>query len=381
MAQAAIAPKPKKRGRTLSITTPECLRDRQIVRALAAWFVKKARPLPWRTMPRRAYPSLVSELMLQQTQVSRVLEKFGPFLKKFPSVEALAAADESDVLAAWSGLGYYRRARLLQACSRAIVQTHGGVVPCGIDELVELPGIGRYTAGAIASIVFGEPTPIVDGNVCRVLQRLEGMRGHAGEKKVTGWAWERAGELVALTTRGKQAAAFNEGLMELGATVCVPDSPRCGQCPLRHHCSSNARNLTSAIPEPKPRTTRAITHHSVAIVRRTSANGATEYLLEQRPATGLWAGLWQPPTLERETALENSVSRLLKRLRIGVETGGVERAHRDSVFHTTHREVRFRAWTVAASAVKSKSDRRWVASDKLDTLAISNAHRRLLAET
>lgn len=314
--------------------------------------------------------------MLQQTQVSRVLEKFGPFMNRFPTVESLGAADEADVLAAWSGLGYYRRARLLHACARAIVREHGGVVPGSAEALEALPGIGRYTAGAIASIVHGQREPIVDGNVCRVLQRLEAKKGHAGDKDVMAWSWERAERLVALTSRGKQIARFNEGLMELGAIVCTPENPRCEVCPLREECVANAKRLTGDIPAPKRRASRVRVHHDVVIVHRRGANGTTEFLLERRSNDGMWAGMWQPPAREAMNAAEADFSDLLRVLRLrGCELVG---GPTDSVFLATHREVRFRVWRVRGATRTSTPERRWVSECDLNSLAISNAHRRLL---
>src|SRR5690606_18318055 len=211
-------------------------RDRRIVRDLCRWFARAARDLPWRALPRDPYRALVSEFMLQQTQVSRVLEKFGPFLERFPSVEALAAADEGQIAAAWSGLGYYRRARHLQAAARAIVAEHGGRVPTKAATLENLPGIGRYTAGAISSIVFGEPVPVVDGNVTRVVLRIEGRDLPQEAPATARFVWERAAALVEVAAgtkaKGIGPGFLNEALMELGATVCVPRSPRCLECPI-----------------------------------------------------------------------------------------------------------------------------------------------------
>jgi A/G-specific adenine glycosylase len=317
--------------------------------------------------------------MLQQTQVSRVLEKFGPFLEQFDSVQALADADETRVMAAWSGLGYYRRARLLHACSKAIVQGHGGTVPSSIEQLQELPGIGRYTAGAIASIVFGEREAIVDGNVCRVLQRLDAREGHAGDRNVTGWAWGRAERLVGLTARGKEIAHFNEGLMELGATVCTPDGPRCDRCPLSGDCIAYQNGLTESIPAPKPRAKRRRVQHDVVIVHRRGAKGTTEYLLEQRPETGLWAGMWQPPASEAETS---GSRRTLGEVLVQIGLAGIANVDcegpRESVFQTTHREVLFRAWRVRVDAGMKRTGRKWVAEHALSSVGISNAHRQLM---
>ncbi len=317
--------------------------------------------------------------MLQQTQVSRVLEKFGPFLTKFPTVIALAEANEADVMAAWSGLGYYRRARLLQACAQAVVREHAGTVPCDVQKLKALPGVGRYTAGAIASIMFGEKAPIVDGNVCRVLQRLDAHAGHAGDRKVTDWAWSRAEQLVALTSRGNQVARFNEGLMELGATVCTPDSPRCGECPLRKECSANREGLTESIPAPKPRAKRSRVHHDVVIVHRRGANGATEYLLEQRSESGLWAGMWQPPACEHpHEPASDSIDRLLDAVGLKSLAPEPSISLAKSVFHTTHREVWFRVWKVLAPVRFAGGSRKWFSETSMNDIAISNAHRQLL---
>jgi len=353
-------------------------RDARIVGSLAAWFTKNGRALPWRTEPRRAYPSLVSELMLQQTQVSRVLEKFEPFMKQFASVRALAEADETDVMAAWSGLGYYRRARLLRACAKAIVRDHGGAIPEIAEQLAELPGIGRYTSGAIASIVFGGREAIVDGNVCRVLQRLEAKQGHAGDKKVMDWAWGRAETLVALTARGKEVARFNEGLMELGATVCTPDAPRCGECPLIADCAAYQAGLTESIPAPKPRAKRKRLHHDVVIVHRRGANGVTEYLLEQRPERGLWAGMWQPPATESAAKSRQSLRALMTKVGLSGPADESATGPNESVFHTTHREILFRTWRVRANPSTDKATRRWIAEDAFARVGISNAHRQLM---
>ncbi len=174
--------------------------DRKIARSLEAWFVDAAREMPWRITPRDPYWSLVSEFMLQQTQVSRVLEKFGPFVERFPSIQSLAEADEEEVLGEWSGLGYYRRARMLHACAKAVVEPHNGVIPSDVESLMALPGIGRYTAGAMASMVFGDREPLVDGNVMRVLQRLHNVDQQQTDPATIKWAWERATRLVEAST-------------------------------------------------------------------------------------------------------------------------------------------------------------------------------------
>ena len=207
----------------------------RIARSIESWFARHQRPLPWRDGydPYRVW---VSEVMLQQTKMEVVLPYFAKFIAKFPTIRKLAAADENDVLAMWSGLGYYRRARMLHAAARAAK----GRVPRKVAELMELPGVGRYTAGAIASIAFNERAPIVDGNVARVIARLTGAEGDA---------WERAEALVRAC---KSPRELNQGLMEIGALLCTPRKPSCLLCPLRNDCATRGDALP--LPKKKPET-------------------------------------------------------------------------------------------------------------------------------
>jgi A/G-specific adenine glycosylase len=194
-------------------------------RALLRWYDRHRRALPWRetTDPYRIW---LSEIMLQQTRVSAVLDHYRIFLERFPRVETLAAASEDAVLAAWSGLGYYRRARLLYRCAKQLVEEHDGRFPQNAAALQSLPGIGRYTAAAISSIAFDEPVAVVDGNVERVFERLTGINSGTTE------TWQQAQALLARSRPGD----FNQAMMELGATVCLPRQPRCRQCPVRNWC-------------------------------------------------------------------------------------------------------------------------------------------------
>lgn len=336
--------------------------DPILTRSLESWFTTNARDLPWRTATRDPYRSLVSELMLQQTQVSRVLEKFEPFLDRFPTVQALAAAPEDDVLAAWSGLGYYRRARLLHACARAIVEHHDGVVPESLDELLELPGIGRYTAGAIASMVFGQRAPIVDGNVIRVLLRVHNQPIAQTDKSTIAWAWERAEQLVHTC---KDPAIFNESMMELGATVCVPKGPKCLHCPISDQCGSLAAGTTESIPIPKPRAKQKHLYCASLVI----SDGDSIYL-EQRPSTGMWAGMYQLPTLERDDRAHEPD----ELARSGTDTP----LHIESFTHiTTHRIVEFAIYRTDAPA---QTPENWTKHpiSTLDSLAISNAQVKAL---
>jgi A/G-specific adenine glycosylase len=353
--------------------------DRQLATALVEWFAASARDLPWRRRTTNATPSgrdpyhaLVAEVMLQQTQVSRVLEKYEPFLAAFPTVRALAEADESQVLAHWSGLGYYRRGRNLHACARAIVDRHDGVVPSDASELATLPGIGRYTAGAISSIVFGRPEPIVDGNITRVLLRIDGVDHAHGSTEAADHAWDRAAELVAATD---DPAQLNESLMELGATVCTPKNVRCDACPVRARCAAARTNRQLLIPRPKIRAPRqplfAWTMH---------IHAGDQILLRRRPDTGLWAGLWELPTVETTNDAEPAeIADIADAARVEPKPGPAFR------FATTHRDVRFQVTEIGpvgsrrAKAVAARfEDAEWVDRGEALARGLSNPQRRLI---
>lgn len=335
---------------------PPSRRDAAIVNAIARWFATSARDLPWRhgsaptASGRDPYRSLVSELMLQQTQVARVLEKFEPFIERFPTARALADAPEEDVLAMWAGLGYYRRARLLHAAAKACRDDHAGAVPEHLDALRALPGVGAYTAGAIASLVHHEPLPIVDGNVSRVLLRIEGRDAAHGDPAATKWAWTRAA-MLAETAGREHIAPFNEGLMELGATVCTPKSPSCDACPARNMCTAHKADRQHEIPSPKVRAERSILYIACGIALDNSGN----ILLTQRPDTGMWAGMWAPPCVERTDRAPQP--RELRNL-----TGASASAKAGSFVHeTTHRAVRATVYTLSSAA--ATDGMRWATSD------------------
>lgn len=354
--------------------------DRELIGRVARWFGAAARDLPWRTSPRDPYRSLVSELMLQQTQVARVLEKFDAFLSRFPTVRDLAGADECDVLAAWSGLGYYRRARLLHAAARAIVESHDGHVPREVEALRSLPGLGRYTAGAIASIVFGRPAPIVDGNVARVLLRLSAKPMATDEAMA--WAWKQVERLVTLAHEDGRVAAFNEGLMELGATICTPSAPCCDSCPIASLCLARAKGKQGSIPKPKAKPRRKMLVCEVVVVR----DRAGRLLVERRglkgKSGGMWGGLWQAPTYEHAgdampKGRANGLAKLLALPGVRIAGPTLEFEH-----ITTHRRVLFRVRrALVASTEKflvSGRERRWVTREEVAELALSNPQRRVL---
>jgi len=238
--------------------------------------------MPWRET-KDPYAIWLSEIMLQQTRVDTVVPYYQRFLRRFPDVGSLAAATEDDVLAEWSGLGYYRRARMLHAGAREVVATWGGSVPATAADLRTLPGIGRYTSGAIASIAFGEQVPLVDGNVARVLSRVAALHGSPSEKAL----YALAEELVPKARPGD----FNQALMELGATVCTPERPRCGQCPIAKECLG--RDSAAELGRPRTRAKTQTLALTAALVRR-----GERVLLGKRPRGGLFGGLWEPPMTE-----------------------------------------------------------------------------------
>lgn len=267
---------------------PSPARARRLARDLGSWFALAARDLPWRR-DRRPYAVWISEIMLQQTRVETVVPYFERFLGDFPDVAALAAAPLDAVLARWAGLGYYRRARVLHLAAREVTERFAGELPGDVDRLQSLPGIGRYTAGAIASLAFGRRAPLVDGNVARVLARLFDIAVDAKTPRGARVFWELAERLLPEDAPGR----FNEALMELGATVCTPREPRCEACPLSRHCEARKTGRQRELPVVAKRAARP----EVALVALVVRAGA-RVLLARRPPDGLFGGLWEPPMLE-----------------------------------------------------------------------------------
>jgi A/G-specific adenine glycosylase len=336
-----------------------------IRRRLLTWYDRRRRDLPWRSRANDAYAQLLAEFMLQQTQVSTVLGYYERFIKRFPTVRALASAPLDDVLALWSGLGYYSRARNLHAAARRIVDEHDGAVPRTVSELMSLPGIGRYTAGAIASIAYGVRAPVLDGNVIRVLMRLTAMNANPKSPAVRSRLWDEAGKLLPR----RRCGDFNQALMELGATLCSPRSPNCRACPLDRRCQAYLHGRTDQIPPPASRTRVLPARMLVAAIRRRN-----ELLFVQRPQHGLWAGLWELPTepVETDESIASARRRLRSRLPVPCRLGGrpigqVTRA-------LTHRRITFEVFTGAArSSQRPLRPWRWVSPDQIRTLGISRA--------
>ncbi len=269
----------------------------KIPNPLLDWYRRSARILPWREEP-TPYRVWVSEVMLQQTRVEAVKPYFERFLAELPDVAALAAAPEAQILKLWEGLGYYNRVRNLQKGAREVMARFGGVIPADFEALRTLPGVGSYTAGAVASIAFGIPVPAVDGNVLRVTARLTGDPGDVSDSKVK----RRVEDEIRAVIPADSAGAFNQALMELGATVCLPNgAPKCDICPLAELCRGYAQGIAETLPVKAAKKPRRIEERTVFLL---TCRG--RLALRRRPDRGLLAGLWElpalPGTLDRDAA-------------------------------------------------------------------------------
>jgi A/G-specific adenine glycosylase len=272
------------------------LADPTFSKAVIEWQRAHGRhALPWQNTS-DAYRVWLSEIMLQQTQVAAVLGYYARFLERFPTVEALAAAPQEEVMAYWSGLGYYTRARNLHACARRVVDAYGGVFPSDPALLADLPGIGRSTAAAIAAFSHGVRAAILDGNVKRVFARVFGIDAYPGEKRVEDALWRRAD---ALLPDGEGIGSYTQGLMDLGATLCTRSRPDCARCPLADRCVAHAAGRTAELPVRKP---KKATPEKRAVMLAVMDGG--EVLLQQRPDSGIWGGLCSLPEVDGHLALE-----------------------------------------------------------------------------
>lgn len=337
-------------------------------RALLRWYDRHRRDLPWRKT-RDPYRIWISEIMLQQTRVAAVLDHYRFFLERFPNVEALAAASEDDVLAAWSGLGYYRRARMLHQCAKELVRNHASQFPQSAEALQQLPGIGRYTAAAIASIAFAEPVAVVDGNVERVLQRLTGV------DLTTPQLWRQAQSLLAKSRPGDS----NQSMMELGATICLPREPKCADCPVRKWCVTQGE-VSRAEQSSQSSRQRKIEiwcsldrrHGKVEGTGRgnagghrntlTSANTNVKIRLVQRSTKiSLMAGMWELPQSSAPPRHLPDSARW--------------RSFRHSITVTNY-TVHVLRNTPLPSALAAKS--KWIAIDRIPQLPITGLTRKIL---
>jgi A/G-specific adenine glycosylase len=253
--------------------------------------------LPWQNT-RDPYRIWLSEIMLQQTQVSTVIPYYARFLARFPDVAALADAPIDDVMALWAGLGYYSRARNLHRCAQAVVELHGGAFPASVEALADLPGIGRSTAAAIASFAFGARATILDGNVKRVLARVFGVEGFPGEKRVENAMWTLAESLLPSNASNDDVSAYTQGLMDLGATLCMRGKPDCERCPFAPDCVAKVTGRQRDLPARRPK--KAVPTRRTWMLVLCDGDAV---MLEKRPPSGIWGGLWSLPEAADEAAL------------------------------------------------------------------------------
>lgn len=347
------------------------IRTRAIRRSLLAWFAAHARDLPWRQTG-DPYAIWISEVMLQQTQVETVTPYYNRFLEKFPTIERLAAADLDGVLKAWEGLGYYTRARNLHKAAKAVVENHGGQIPDDLDSLLSLPGVGRYTAAAVGSIAFGLAAAVLDGNVIRVLSRLDCIKDDPSKPKNRAKLWDRAEELLDPNNPGD----FNQAMMELGATVCLPRNPLCLSCPVAEQCLARHRGLQDKLPIRKKAAKLPLQVVAVGLIWKVG-----KLLIDKRKPEGLLGGLWEFPGGKRirgEKLPATIVREAKEELNIVIEPGRqvcvVEHAYSHFRVRLHVFECRFLSGRVRC---RGCDEFRWVRPQDLDQFAFPGANRKI----
>ncbi len=339
---------------------------RALGRALLAWYERNRRDLPWRRT-RDAYRVWVSEVMLQQTTVRTVLAYYEGFLARFPSLGSLAEAREEDVLAAWSGLGYYHRARSLHRGAVYLAERHGGRFPRTLDAALAVPGVGLYTASAILSIAHGLPLPVVDANVRRVLARWLALRGP--DYRRDGPYYNRAEELLDRERPGD----WNQALMELGATVCLPRQPACPACPLRRSCQARAQGLVEQLPEGRARRAPVAVTVAVAIVEREG-----RFLLVRRPEGTLLGRMWELPQTSLESrGLPDLERELAERHGLRIVAGPLVARVRHAI---TFRRITLEGYRsrLARAPAEDAERLRWLRPEEIATVPVSSATLKLL---
>lgn len=315
--------------------------------------------MPWRApLPKLPppYAVFVSEAMLQQTQVATVIPYFHRFMEAFPTLADLANADIQEVLKLWQGLGYYSRAKNLHKAAQLVIREHQGIIPRDIEQLRALPGVGPYTAGAIASLAYNLPQPILDGNIIRVIARIDADESDFKNTKIRQKFWDRSAQLL----DPSNPSDFNSAMMELGATVCLPKSPDCENCPVASLCQAYRTNEISRYPAKPPRKARPIEQRSIHLIQHRD-----NFLMEQRPPKGRWASLWQWITLPPQTPLpwKTSAPKLLGQFNHDL----------------THRQYRFKVYLCRwIGTPPDLSPRVWVPIKKLPAYPLSAAQLKVL---
>jgi A/G-specific adenine glycosylase len=346
----------------------------RLVPALLAWFSANARDLPWRRT-RDPYAIWVSEIMLQQTQVKTVIPYWKRWMRELPTIKAAANASPDKIHKLWEGLGYYTRARNLQKAAHLIVARHDGRFSRNFEDVLALPGIGRYTAGAICSIAFNQPKPILDGNVIRVLARIFGIAENPKEKKTNARLWNLAEEVVrhsSLVTRHSSLSCshLNQSMMELGALVCTPRNPQCKICPVKKLCVAFRENRVEELPNPGKRAAVTARHFVAFVAER---NG--HFLVRQRPAGVVNAHLWEFPNMEIPNGKFNP--KLMAKNTLGGEP--LEIKPLCTIKHSiTRYRITLEAFAVSSASISRKIDGVWKTLTQMERLAFTAAHRKIL---
>ena len=344
---------------------------RRFAPALIRWQLESGRHgLPWQGT-RDPYRVWLSEIMLQQTQVTAVIGYYDRFLQRFPDVRSLAAASADEVMALWSGLGYYSRARNLYRCAQQVVDAHGGEFPARAAELEQLPGIGASTAAAIAAFCHGERISIADGNVRRVLSRLLAFDGDLSASGPQREMWDLAQSLLPTSPSPEDMVAYTQGLMDLGSGVCTRTRPACEKCPVSDLCAAKLQGTTERYPVKTRKVARRHESWWLLVLRRRLAGGSGQVWLERRPAKGIWAGLFCVPVLADEAAAFAAA---------GVQPAAAQAL--PAVAHAlTHRELRLHPLLVdvpPGSAWQASAEGQWVSFDRLADFGLPTPVRVLL---
>ncbi|MBI3306600.1 MAG: A/G-specific adenine glycosylase [Candidatus Omnitrophica bacterium] len=354
---------------------------------LLSWYRTHARRLPWRST-HDPYKIWISEIMLQQTQVDTVIPYYQKWIKHFPTIASLADSPQAEVMKYWAGLGYYRRARMLHGAAKILVKNHGGKLPQSAEELRKLPGIGRYTAGAIASIAFNQKTPVLDGNVVRVLTRLQAYAEDITQTKTVAKLWEIAESLVPENNPGD----FNQAMMELGATICAPENPKCDLCPVASLCTARKMKRATDFPVKKQKEKLEKIKTAALILRR----GAT-VLIRKQADHERWGGLWmfpfdkdrkslakkfllRPKELERRFTLFHGFTKY--RVRLDVFEAVIARKPDPlrGQYKTRGLTKQSREIASLTSFARNDSANRWIKISELTTLALPSPHQKIAKE-
>lgn len=364
------------------------LKPETIVPLLLRWFAHHARDLPWRRT-RDPYAIWVSEIMLQQTQVKTVIPYWNRWMRELPTVHSLAKANPAKIHKLWEGLGYYTRVRNMQKTARLIVTAHNGNFPSDFDKVLELPGIGRYTAGAVCSIAFNQPRPILDGNVIRVLTRVFGIDGDPKEKTINGQLWDLAECLVSESqrlsapirhTQSKPnnhgrflCSELNQALMELGALICTPRQPRCASCPLEYRCVALSTGRTETLPRLVPRQAQTRRRFVAFVVEHNE-----KFLVQKRPSGVVNAHLWEFPNVE--VAIDDGDPHLACGKALSFTACSLR--HLRTLQHTiTRYRIQLDVFRASPPPNRKMSGRanRWFTRKALNRLAFTSAHKKVLA--